>query len=562
MKIIYDAQREKSFDITMPVKLDKLPFNVTILKPSEYNLGFLRPVTSLDIYDGASTNFHPDGLFSIETFGRVGSEERSRRPSYINVKVPIMHPHLFRELLALRSLYGEILAGRTYAVWDPNLKDFTKSNELDGETGYQFFVSHFNEIEFQRNKSISRSYRIDMIEKFRAEDRCFTTIIMVTPAGIRDLEVDANDRTVKDEVNDFYYRLLSIANTIIIESPDDPTIGIYDNPRYQLQMASNAIYDYYEGLVTGKKGLIQGKWASRRIFNGTRNVITVMDTSTPDLESPRTPSPLHTHIGLNQLINGALPVTINLLRNGWLSEVFSGDGTTAMLINRATLKRELVNISLEDSDRWTTVEGLTNIIKDFDEIEIRQQPIVINDYYLGLIYVDDDSYKIFGDIDELPPNLSRDNVYPLNLTTLIYLSGVNRWNGLISNNTRYPVAGMGSTYTTYVYCRTTITAKQKFPLDWNWQIDKTTVGALEFPSMDHKAPFFDSMSPHTSYLKGLTADFDGDTMSSNIIYTDKAIEENIRYFHSREMYVDTDGSLVIKPAELTVELVLSNLTKV
>lgn len=561
MKIIYDAQREKSFDIPMPVKLDKLPFNVTILKPSDYNLGFLRPVTSLDIYDGASTNFHPDGLFSIETFGRVGSEERSRRPSYINIKLPIMHPHLFRELVALRGLYGEILSGRTYAVWDPALKDFVKSNELDGETGYQFFVEHFDKLEFKHNKSISRSYRIDMINKYREQNKCFTSIVMVTPAGIRDLEVDSNDRTVKDEVNDYYYRLLSIANTIIIDE-SDPTIGIYDNPRYQLQMASNAIYDYYEGLVTGKKGLIQGKWASRRIFNGTRNVITAMDTSTPNLDSDRTPSPLHTHIGINQLINGALPVAIHYLRNGWLSEVFSGDGTTAMLVNPETLHRELVDVSLEDSDRWTTVEGLTNVIKDFDEVEIRQQPIKINGYYLGLIYVDDESYKIFGDLDELPAELDPKNVHPLSLTTLIYLSGVERWNKLVSVNTRYPVAGMGSTYSTYVYTRTTITAKQKYPLDWNWQIDRSTPGAIEFPELRLDAPFFDSMSPHTSYLSGLTADFDGDTMSSNILYTDKAIEENVRYFHSREMYVDTDGSLKIKPAELTVELVLSNLTKV
>ena len=45
----------------------------------------MRPVTRTDIYDGVTSNFHEDGLFSITTFGRVGSEERDNNFSFIRL---------------------------------------------------------------------------------------------------------------------------------------------------------------------------------------------------------------------------------------------------------------------------------------------------------------------------------------------------------------------------------------------------------------------------------------------------------------------------------------------
>ena len=39
-----------------------LPFNVDIIDLKPERLATLKPVFSLDIYDGASSNFHEDGL--------------------------------------------------------------------------------------------------------------------------------------------------------------------------------------------------------------------------------------------------------------------------------------------------------------------------------------------------------------------------------------------------------------------------------------------------------------------------------------------------------------------
>lgn len=541
-----------------PLSVGNSPFNVKLLDLNSKNLTFIKPVTSLDTFDGATTNFHEDGLFSVSIFGRAGTDERYTRFSYIDLRTTVIHPYLWGALYTIRSLYAEIMAGKTYAIWDPETKNFNRATELDGDTGYSFFMEHFHELDIPKSKSQTRNTYIEALLKYRGKGDT-VKLLPVSPAGLRDVEIDRQKRVTKDEVNDIYYRVLSISKTIVPNAAlSNPRI--LDTARYALQMAVNQIYTYYEGMCKGKRGLFQRSWGGRAIFNGTRNVITAMDTSTPDLDSPRTPSPLHTQIGLYQTLKGALPVAKYQLRSGWLSQVFVENQNAAQLVNPKTLKRELVTVSLDTMDRWTTDEGLDKVITRFDKVSERQKPVMIDGYYLGLIYVDSDTFKIFGDIDELPPHFDRKKVYPLTYTQLLYLSGYRVWNKLITMITRYPVTGLGSTYTTYVYCRTTIVASQKRELGYDWTADPEDQGALEFPDLDPNAPFLDSLVPHSVYLGGLGADFDGDTASANILYGDLSLKENEAYFHNTNAYIGPSGEFSVSPDVHTVNLVLRNMT--
>lgn len=541
-----------------PFGTGMLPFNVWLMHLNANRVRGLTPVTSLDIYEGATTDFHDEGLFSVPIFGRVGSEERSMRFSYVDMKVEILHPVIWANLATVRALYSEILAGKAYAIWDAEKKDFQKATELDGDTGYSFFMRHYPELEIPRGKSESRNERIEVIEIYRKKGGDRLRYFPVSPAGIRDVQVE-DGRVTKDEINDQYYRMVSISNTVVISQvTNNPRV--LDSPRYNLQITANAIYDHYESILKGKKGLLLGGFGSRRIFNGTRNVITAMDLSTTDLDSPRTPSPLQTQIGLFETAKGALPVTKYHMRVGWLNDVFAGDTGQAFLVDPKTLKRKLVSISNQEYDRWGTDEGLDRVINSFAKEKNRQKPIMIAGHYIGLIYVDDESYKVFGDIDELPPSFDRKKVYPLSLTLLIYLSCHKRLNELIVHVTRYPVAGLGSVVLSYVYCRTTIVASLKWQLDDAWNLDKSSTPTLEFPSLDYNAPFLDSLVPPTWALAGLEADFDGDTSSANILYGDLSINENIAAFNKTDHWLDISGNFAITPNVATVNLVLHNMT--
>lgn len=562
------------------MKATDLPFNVEILDLSRERLRALRPVSATDIMESSgqklgpvdqlkdgiswsgasnvSSNFHEDGLFSTTIFGRIGEDDRDTRFSYINIRVKVFHPLIHKALSKLKGLYKDIMAGKAYAVWDEEEKDFVASDEVEGDTGFQFFVKHWEKIDFKTTKSPTRSQRVAMINKYK--DRAMVDKILVMPAGLRDVRVGDGGRLEHDEINDIYRRIVGISRTVGSAS-EGTTSPALNYSRHLLQEAFNEIYQTIEQMLTGKKGFIQNKWSSRRIFNGTRNVISSMDTSKDYLGGSDAPKNTDTILGLYQVMKGALPLTLNLLRNGFLGEAFgTGESsTTAKLVDKKTLKAETVELSSITKDRWTTIEGLGRVINSFQNPETRHNPIDIEGRWLGLIYKDDNYFKIFSDIDDLPESFSRDNVHPLSLVELLYLSGYQTWNTLKVLVTRYPVTGVGSCYPSDLYTKTTIVGAKKQELGPDWEPMGEEFTANEFPTRDPDA-FVDSQIVSSVRLAGLGGDYDGDTCSANIVYSDQSIQEIKRLLHSRESYVDPKGGLRTSASLDTIELVLRNMT--
>src|ERR1700756_1019784 len=139
----------------MPQKSD-VPFNVSILQLTDKKLVGVKPVTKQDIFDGATRNFDEGGLFSVSIFGKVGDEKRSQRFSFIDIKAPIFHPVIYRALSQLKRLYAGIMAGTEYATWNPETKDFERSNSVVGRTGFAFFLEYWRFIEYGDTKSVTR----------------------------------------------------------------------------------------------------------------------------------------------------------------------------------------------------------------------------------------------------------------------------------------------------------------------------------------------------------------------------------------------------------------------
>lgn len=541
------------------MKNSSIPFNVTLMELTPEKLARIRPVKSPDVYDGISGNFSEDGLFSVLTFGRVGDEQRDMRFGYIDAVVTVFHPTIFRALCQLKALYRDIMSGTRYAVWDAQEADFEAATELEGETGYAFFLSHWHKIKFKDSKSPIRTERIKMIEKYRKQ--ATTNKILVLPAGLRDFVIDSTGRGTEDEINNVYRKILG-ASKVLVSSEDASLSPIFDNSRKSIQQSFNEIYDTLSQMITGKKGFFQEKFGSRRIFNGTRNVLSAMDTSVADLDAENAPGFNDSVLGLFQVIKGALPLTIYQLRSGWLSQVFGegGSGTSAHLVDPKTLQRDTVDLPLDVRDRWVTVEGLEKLVESFRNPKNRFDPIVIEGRYLGLIYIGPDkTFKVFGDIRELPEHLDRKYVEPLTYVHLLYLCGYQRWNTLKAIVTRYPVAGIGSTYPCHVYCKTTIVGEVRYELGDDWERLGDEYKALEFPTRKPEA-FVDSQLVHPSRIAGLQADYDGDTASATIVYSDEAVAELNAYLDSTAAYLDPRGGFKADCNVDTITLVLKNMT--
>jgi len=537
------------------MKTALLPFNIKILDAKTIPWKLITPVTSLDIYDGLTTELNDKGLYSIPIFGRVGSEERDDRYSYIHIKSSVFHPDIYNALVALKQLYAGVLSGSVWAKWDDDQKDFVKSTQLEGQTGYAFFLSHWKSIEFKRNESPKRSDNIELVEKFK--DVALYRNVLVTPAGLRDIEIDPRGRTTENEVNSLYRKLLSAANTIT-DDLEGANTSLYDGVRWTLQQRFNEIYQNYADMLEGKRGILQQKWGRRRIFNGTRNVITAAKIGCETLGAANSPHMDDTQIGLLQLARGALPLTIYGLLNGWLKHVFT-DGTRITVVNPKTLTREVIDVDQPTVTKWTTKEGLEKLIYGFKDTRLRNKPITIQGRYLGLTYADNDHFRVFGDITELPEGWNPGLVHPLTYTELLYLCLYKRWNTLYMVVTRYPITGMGSVYQTRAYVKTTVKATIKVELDENWQPIEDGV-ALEFPVHDRDASFMDSMSVHPSRLGLLGGDYDGDTMSAIVLLGDDVLRECERLLNERESFITGRGEFLVDVTNDTVDFVLKALT--
>jgi len=477
-----------------------LPFNIDLLNLSDIDIRTIRPVKVLDITDGLTKNFHPDGLFSTQTFGMVGEEKRNRMFSYINLNIKVLHPIIFKSLYDLKSLYGDIMSSKAYAIFDPELKDFVKSDQIDGQTGFDFFIKHLPELKFEQNSSVRRQFNIKLVDKYR--QKALIDKFVVMPAGLRDYVLDENNQPSEDEINTLYRRVLSLSS-IIGTVNSQLNAEYFNNMRFQLQLACNEIFEYIKNLLEGKSKLILGKWAGRKTFHSTRNVITSYISKNTQLFGPRHVSSTQTVVGLYQYLRATLPLSIKNVRDGFIGSVFTGPNSPMILVNKKTLKKVVVPINPKEYDKWMTNEGLEKVFATYGQENLRHSYVEISDHYAGLIFKGKDgTYKIFQDIDELPERYSREDVTPLTITELIMLSVYGDSSETPCFTTRYPITGYGSIYPSYVYLKTTVESDTRTLLDDKWE--PTEFACAEFPIYGNG--FYNSFSVASKNLSRLGAD--------------------------------------------------------
>lgn len=533
-----------------------LPVMLWILHAEPEDLRQIPEITRLDIFDGASTDFHDDGLFSTRIFGLVGSKERDELYGKINLKVRVLHPKIYRELCALKELYREILDGKRTAIFDSRIGDFVASIGDDASTGYSFFMQHLDELVFTKNSSPARNGRIDFIQRWR--HRMTLKQFIVMPAGLRDVEAGEDGRVTKHEINDFYYRILASASTVTESS--DMNASAYDAVRRSIQMNVNEVYAYIEGIIGGKDGFFKDKFMSRRVREGTRNVLTSMNTSGQNLESPNVPSFDSTVLGVYQAASSMAPLVIHWLRVGVLEKISGGMDGDIPLLDKKTLSTTWVNLPPYERDKWTTEDGLRELIHSLVDVEARHRPVEIMGCYLALVYLDEGVFRIFHDISELPDGFDRKKVHPITLMELIYLSGYSKWAKHFTTITRYPIAGDDSTYPSRLYVRSTTIGEVRRELDSTWEpMEGDDFLAVEYPKPG-LTTYHDSESPHPSRLAGLGADFDGDTGSATTLMLKDSLVEIEGYLGTRNAWVKPDGRVRASVSYDTSDLVVRNLT--
>lgn len=530
------------------------PLNFGLLIPTKSDLQGMQPTEVMDIMDGLTKNFHPRGLFSVEIFGKVGEERRSRSFSYIILNAPILHPLIYKVLVDLKEMYGQIAAGKTYAIFDPKLKDFVKSNPTEGETGYAFLLEHFKDLKFEERSSISRTEYIKFMEMHR--DDPYISQLVVMPAGLRDYVVDETGKPSEDEINAMYRSIMAVASNM-------ENINVSVNPehlneyRYNLQIKVVELYKYIMSLVFGKHKMIQGSWMSRKITNSTRNVISSHIPATMSLGDDKHVDPNTTVVGLFQFLRMIMPLTVFFMTNR-LRGTFTGPNTPGILTDPKTLLSKTVGVNPRTYDQWMTYEGIEKLCARFAEESMRHYPIMIGEHYLGLVYRGPDkTFRFLRGIDELPEGRLAEHCTPITMAELMYMCVYEyAQTTAVGYATRYPVERYGSKYPTRFALRTTVRSDVFKELDESW--NPLPVKAVSFPI--NGVQFFNSMSPSVSHVPRQGADYDGDQESCWCVFTDEAIAEINRILDSRDYYLTLDGEMAFSQNNDYISLCLKYLT--
>lgn len=484
--------------------INKLPFNIELLILNTDMIKSIAEVTSKDIFEQNSTTFKPDGLFSTDIFGEIGSPERLVNYGYINLTLDCIHPLIYRHLTGLKSLYKDVILGNKQAIFDKTTNDFMEVNKQEGESGLAFFLKHYDKLTPARTDSSERDELIKFIKSYKVNDIKINKYLVI-PAGLRDYSKTESGKELEDEINNLYRKVLTIANTANQFKDNQDDNPFLNNIRIKLQRSINDIYDYIENILEGKEGYAAGKWAKRRLSYGTRNVLTSYPLKVKNFKDKNRPKSTDSVIGIYQYLKAVTPVTIHNVRAKFLKDIFSIESVNSFLINKKTLEREIVTLSEKTRSVWLTNDGVESVMNKLKQDTIKSSPIMIDNHYLLLIYDDGKNISVIKDINDLDPTLDKKLVRPITYVELFYLSVYDIVKDDVAYLTRYPITGVGSIYPSTVYLKVSTEGRKV--------IYTTVYGEkIEIPDyVNFDKPYFNSMAVHPSHLGRLGGDFDGAT---------------------------------------------------
>lgn len=287
---------------------------------------------------------------------------------------------------------------------------------------------------------------------------------------------------------------------------------------------------------------------------GTRNVIT---PSLSTIRNPKDPSNLsidHTTVGLYQYARAITPITMHKLHSVFISKILSSDSTQAYLVNTKSMKSELTEIPVKARDAWLSLDGLDDMLGSLGQEELRSLPVMINKHYLMLLHDDGKVITPVFNTDHIPEDMDVKYLRPITYYELLYIALVDTFDKYRAIITRYPVINLGGVYPSKIFVKT-----NEHPRSVIIRMNGKDTPVTQYPVPTNA--YYNSLSPHPAFLGPLGADFDGDKVSFNVLYTDEALAEIDEALDSKEFYISPDNRLIFSPDTGTLKYTIAALNK-
>lgn len=493
-----------------------------------------------------------DGLLSNEIFG-ITKDDRTTIFAYIDLAGEyFLHPLAYKIWSRLDSNVKLCVYEMDTFVYDPE-KGKLKSDPK-GETGLKFLMKLIKTVDFKKTGSSKREVKINFLEKYR--EKLFMKDVVVIPAGMRDVNTEADGKVGVGEINKLYNAIVRDAKAL--QESDDYGLSLNGTLRGRIQDNIVKIYNWFifgRDPLTGadaqasglsrKLGLIRRAGMKKSFDWGSRLVICTQNLRKEklsdldvDLDSIGLP--------LAAVCANLFPYMLYWIRN-WFSNRLS-DVQTLTVYNTKTKKLEQTKI-----DSWQTVYSDERIKKEIGRfmhgMSNRFVPIeapIINpakgtNYYLQFkgynVPNEDIAKKLIN--DQMSKESFHLNSRPLTWCDLIYMAAMEVTKDKMTLITRFPMDSYYNQFPAKIKVISTIETEPI--LVWNTFYKKYPKITLEDINQNSSNHFVDVALPNNVRLGSIGGDFDGDTVSSKVPYSIEANDELYKAINAKIHYIGFGG---------------------
>lgn len=500
----------------------------------------LKPVTN-PIYFNRGFEPTEDGLFSYEIFGQT-AKERMYRHAYIDLKRPFLHPYIFERLKTCFKSIGDIAAGEgswivTSEGQIERIKDTQDKRYNEENTGLAWLYKNWKKIKFEEKDNMTRRETIKLLKNFPANEIWITRWI-VAPVFYRDYDKGSSgSKPSVPELNDLYRKLIQYCSSI-----DDSGLDFYANKTlYKIESVLVDIRKYGQSIIEGKKGALAQTILGKSTDRGARSVISVPSLNYCDKPEDCLVNILNTGIPLAKCCETGYPFMIK-----WILEFFESEFKNKKEIPVYKKDKKTGEVKIEYVKIKNHVEIFTNeyidkkmkqFIKDyggrFKPIKLQcEDGSEINMTFTGRSYS--------KNIDN--PQAASIAGRPMTWTDIFYMAAVETLQDIKHvYTTRYPLLDYFGTFPSRVSVLSTF---KTAPVLINGKI------YMHYPIIDCSmspsevtSQFIDTVSMSNLYLDAIGGDYDGDTVSIKVPFSEDANQEAEEYIHSLKHYVTIQGEL-------------------
>ena len=553
--------------------MEKLNAKIKHLQISPLNANNFIKVNELEeisdpLFFSRSNMPAPRGLLSNEIFG-ITKDDRTTIFAYIHLAgESFIHPLAYK-------IWSKLDSNVKLCAYEMGTFKYDKSTgklaqDPEGETGLKYLKKIIKDVNFQKTASSKRNIRTLFLETYR--EKLFIENFVVMPAGYRDVDTEQGGRIGVGEINKLYNSI--IRDCKALEESDDYGLTLNGSLRGRIQDTIVKVYDWIafgkdpltgkDSQATGlsrKLGLIRRAGMKKSFDWGSRLVICQQNLRKESLEDLQVDLD-SVGLPLASICANLYPYMIFWIRQ-WFDFHFSDEiAITAFSVSNKTsfktkikdwrevysderIKEELDRFMHGMSNRFIPIEAP---IADEEELKKEKNPKAKPYLIFKGYMVDDEKY-----VDEiLNDKVAEENIRfpiqerPLTWCDLIYQAAMEVTKDKMTLITRFPVDTYWNQFPAKIKVISTIITEPM--IIGNHYYKEYPKIRLEDINKNTTNKFVDVALPNNVRLGSIGGDFDGDTISSKVMYSIESNQELLEAVDMKKHYISLGGENDMKPS--------------